>query len=310
MSNVFDGILLIDKPKGLTSHDVVGKVRKILNIKKVGHAGTLDPLATGLMIVLVGRATRLSDYLLNQEKSYEVIVQLGLETDTLDAEGSVTHNYVGEYPDEDTVKNIVNTFKGEFEFPVPDYSAVKVKGKKLYEYARAGIEVPQVKKLMNFESVEFLSYENHQVRAKIKCSKGSFIRTWASELGKKLGVGGHVLGLRRTQSGDFNVVDSLTIEKLAELNFRDGLVFPTLNGVLSLSNAMRHIPQIKLNQFEQKLMLDGQVPERINKGLGFKAPILGLLGVNGDLFAILERSNSDHWKVGCVLGLTNAPKTQ
>ncbi len=305
----FEGLLLVDKPTGCTSHDVVARIRKLLNTKKVGHAGTLDPLATGLMIVLVGRATRLSDYLLNGDKTYEVEVQLGVETDTLDADGKEVARWLGDIPNFETIQQAVLSTRGELELQVPDYSAAKVKGKKLYEYAREGHEVPKILKKMSFDEVSWISSpsslnngDGARFTAKIRCSKGSFIRTWAQEVGRRLGVGGHVLSLRRTESSPYSIHNAVKLGDLEEVGSLKGL--SNLSAV-PLEKSLNHYPQVNLNSFEEKLMLSGQIPETLFKQFKDSPPHIRVLGSEERLLAILQSDERGSLKIGCVLGIPN-----
>lgn len=210
------GILLIDKPSGWTSHDVVAKVRRVLGTKKVGHAGTLDPMATGVLVILVGKATKLSDSLLNEEKAYTAEVLLGQGTDTGDAEGQVVvERPVPELTDMADLVTAIEPLLGTREQMVPAYSAVKVGGKKLYESARKGqAMVERPVKMITIESmaVEFESATKLQMR--VICSKGTYIRVLAEELAANLGTVGHLTALRRTRSGQFAVEDCVALEEL------------------------------------------------------------------------------------------------
>lgn len=209
------GLLLIDKASGMSSHDVVARVRRILGTKTVGHCGTLDPMASGLMILLVNEATKLSNYILEQDKEYVAKAQLGIVTDTLDTTGEILEKK----PVDVSVANIekaADSLKGRFEWLVPMYSAAKVDGKKLYEYAREGKTVEVPKKEMCFHDVEVKGVGNDWVEARIRCSKGSFIRSWVHELGAKLGTGAAMSALRRTISEPYSLKNALTLEQLEQ----------------------------------------------------------------------------------------------
>jgi tRNA pseudouridine55 synthase len=211
----WDGLLLIDKPADITSHDVVHRVRQALRQKSVGHTGTLDPMATGLMILVLGEATKLSDYLMAADKAYWLKVRLGVTTDTLDRTGQVLR----EAPCNLTpaqVREGALALQGKFQWPVPLFSAAKIEGKKLYEYGRQGREVELPVKRMDFWGVEVEETSALGARLSLQCSKGSFIRTWASQLGEKLGVGGILEELRRLRVGAWRVEQALPLEAVGD----------------------------------------------------------------------------------------------
>lgn len=263
MNSNLHGLIIVDKPSGCTSHDIVFKARKILKTKKVGHAGTLDPLASGVLVLLVGQATKLSDYLLAGDKGYEVEVLLGQETDTLDTDGVVTKERKVEKTELE-IKEMAASLSGELELKIPDYSAVKVKGKKLYEYAREGKEVPVIKRTSRFYDLEVLGVHFTEggkatCKARLKCSKGAFIRSWAYELGARLGVGGCVKGLRRVWSSPFDVSQSIPLEALEQQEWREKLI--------PMKKALPHLSQITPNLYEEKLWLNGQVARALETRL-------------------------------------------
>lgn len=212
-----DGIIIVNKHKGCTSHDIVYKVKKICN-EKVGHTGTLDPMATGVLPLLIGKGTLCSKYLINHDKIYKATIQLGIETDTLDADGNVidTKEVSSEILNEEHIKKILNTFLGKQEQVPPIYSAIKVNGKKLYQYAREGksIEVqPRNIEIYNIKLLE-VNQENKQIKYEIHCSKGTYIRSLCNDISKKLGTIGHMLELQRIQVGEFNILNSVTLEQI------------------------------------------------------------------------------------------------
>ena len=212
-----NGIIVINKHKGCTSHDIVYKVKKICN-EKVGHTGTLDPMATGVLPLLIGKGTLCSKYLIKHDKIYRATIQLGIETDTLDAEGIVvdTKEVRGEILKEEYIKNILNTFLGKQEQVPPMYSAIKINGKKLYQYAREGktIEVqPRNIEIYNIKLLE-VNKENKQIKFEVHCSKGTYIRSLCSDISKKLGTIGHMIELQRVQVGEFNISNSVTLEQI------------------------------------------------------------------------------------------------
>ena len=212
-----NGIIVINKHKGSTSQDIVYKVKKICN-EKVGHTGTLDPMATGVLPLLIGKGTLCSKYLINHDKIYRATIQLGIETDTLDAEGTIvdTKEVSGEMLNEEYIINILDTFLGKQEQVPPMYSAIKVNGKKLYQYAREGktIEVqPRNIEIYNIKLLE-VNKENKQIKFEVHCSKGTYIRSLCSDISKKLGTIGHMIELQRVQVGEFNISNSVTLEQI------------------------------------------------------------------------------------------------
>lgn len=210
----FHGLLLIDKDSGMSSHDVVAQVRKIMKTKEVGHCGTLDPLASGLMVVLLNEATKLSHYLLEKNKAYEVSLRFGLTTDTLDITGQKLTETNVDLTQEEIVQAALS-LQGEFQWSVPRYSAMKVNGQKLHEMARANEHFEAPKKLMKFWGVESIKIgEKNEAHFRIHCSKGSFIRTWVSQLGELLGCGATMIGLRRTISEPYLLQNSVTLQEL------------------------------------------------------------------------------------------------
>lgn len=213
-----EGVLLVDKPQGITSHDVVSKMRKVFRIKKVGHAGTLDPMATGLLLIMIGKATKISQYLMSNDKEYTGTVRLGIETDSQDAEGEV----VAEKPVPELTKEAVlaemKTFMGDQYQTPPMFSAKKVNGQKLYKLARQGKTVEREARVIHISKYDMLDFNLPHVSFVARCSKGAYIRTLAHDLGNKLGCGGHLCELRRTVVGKFSIEDANTIEELQEMS--------------------------------------------------------------------------------------------
>ncbi|MFL6201063.1 MAG: tRNA pseudouridine(55) synthase TruB [Thermoanaerobaculia bacterium] len=216
-----DGLLLIDKEPGLTSHDVVQRVRRLLKQKKIGHCGTLDPDATGLLLLTLGSATRLTRFLIRAPKVYEGVVQLGAATDTYDASGQVTSQASPEAVAAltlETVAEAMKRFEGTIEQKPPPYSAKKVQGVKYYELARKGEEVPdESKEVTVYELSPLGDLENGRLRFRLACSSGTYARGLAHDLGAALGVGGHLAELRRTKIGGFQVEEAATFRRLEEI---------------------------------------------------------------------------------------------
>jgi tRNA pseudouridine55 synthase len=210
-----DGILLIDKNEGETSFDVVKRLRKALGLKKVGHAGTLDPFATGLLIALLGQGTKLSSHLMAGDKRYLASIRLGTETDTLDPTGHVVRTKpVPNLKPEDIEKKML-TFVGEIQQTVPAFSAVNIKGKRAYKWAREGMKLDLPKKVVMIRSVETISIEMPVVTIEVVCSGGTYIRSLAADIGNRLGTVAHLSSLRRLSSGPFHVNDSINSKEIS-----------------------------------------------------------------------------------------------
>ncbi|MDP8261390.1 MAG: tRNA pseudouridine(55) synthase TruB [Candidatus Kappaea frigidicola] len=213
-----NGVLLIDKPQDITSHDVVALVRKRFKIKKVGHAGTLDPAATGLLVLLLGQATKKSNTFLNAAKAYHVECRLGIATDTDDREGKEIENHpldkLAAELSKEKISKTIKTFQGEILQAVPRYSAVKINGKKLYELARQGKEFALPERLVNIYNIDIEKIELPYVVMAVKCSKGTYIRSLCRDIGKKLNCGGCVWQLRRTMSEPFDIKRAIKLDQL------------------------------------------------------------------------------------------------
>jgi len=215
----YEGILLIDKDAGCTSHDVVDKVRRCLKMKSVGHAGTLDPLATGLLVVLVGRATKVSQYLMSLDKVYSGEYALGVETDSQDSDGEVISELpVPESVNAEYLRLHMAQFLGDQYQTPPMFSAKKINGVPLYKLARQGKEVPREPRFINISRFDLDGWESPRAKFTLACSKGTYVRTVCHDLGKRIGCGAHMTALRRISSDKFNVANSVTIEELSKMN--------------------------------------------------------------------------------------------
>ena len=244
-----NGLLLIDKKAGLTSHDVVSRVRRILNTREVGHSGTLDPLATGLMVLLIGEATKLSSYVTEGDKAYCVNVRLGVTTDTLDITGKVlTEKQV--LVSDSEINDAALTLAGEFDLQIPMFSAKKVDGKKLYELARKGVVIEQPRKMMKFWNVTLAG----PLQFHLQCSKGSFIRSWVQMLGEKLGSGATMSGLVRTASHKYSLEDAVTLEKLGTMT-----ALEISNCMIPMDQALKGVKSIRIKGQDAVLMKNGQI---------------------------------------------------
>ncbi len=212
-----EGVLLVDKPRGLTSHDVVYRLRRKLQLKKIGHAGTLDPMATGLLIMLVGKATRISQYLMSVDKVYEGEATLGVVTDSSDAEGEVMETRPVPELAEAAVRAAMQTFLGDqYQIP-PMHSAIKIGGVPLYKLARRGEEVEREPRFIRVAAFDLLAFTPPRLTFRLACSKGTYVRTVAADLGQKLGCGAHLSALRRTGSGKFTIGQCLPLDQIEAL---------------------------------------------------------------------------------------------
>lgn len=213
-----DGILVVDKPKGMTSHDVVDFIRRRFKIGKVGHAGTLDPMAEGVLIVLLGKATKLSNKFMGEDKEYEATLRLGSTTDTQDAWGKVLTKSEPTDIGRDQLDKAFQKFLGEIEQTPPMVSAIRYQGKRLYKLARKGKVVPRKSRKIMIKKLEIISYNPPDVTFRVACSKGTYIRTLCEEIGNALGVGGHQAALRRTLSGGFSIKEAVGFEDVRNLS--------------------------------------------------------------------------------------------
>lgn len=209
-----DGIILVNKPAGMTSHDVVNKLRKILKTKKVGHCGTLDPDATGVLVVCVNKATKVLQFLTSESKEYIATLSLGTSTDTYDASGTVLETKTYQPIDDQQIIACINSFLGEQTQKPPMYAAIKVNGKKLYEYARAGQSVEIPTRTVTINEIEVLDIKDNLIKFKVGCSKGTYIRSLCFDIAASLDYPGHMLNLIRTKSGNFALENCYTLEQI------------------------------------------------------------------------------------------------
>ncbi len=216
-----DGILVIDKPSGVTSHDIVDVIRKKLKIKKVGHSGTLDPVATGVLVLLVGRATKLFSKFVHFDKEYEATLRLGVVTSTGDSQGTVVCEKEISHIKEEDVRAAFSQFIGERQQVPPMVSAIKHQGKRLYELARRGIEVDRKARTIKIYDLKITAMNLPEVDFYVKCSKGTYIRRLGEEIGEELGVGGTISRIRRISLGPFHIGEAVKIEEANESHLRD-----------------------------------------------------------------------------------------
>lgn len=248
-----NGLLIFDKPKDLTSHDMVYQVRKKTNIKRVGHTGTLDPMATGVLVMCIGKATKVSDYILAADKEYIAKIKLGILTDTLDITGNVLKNDDVLF-NKFKIKECLENFLGIQEQTPPKYSAIKIKGKKLYEYAREGQDINIPKRKIIIHSIDLLDFNNKdEITIKVLVSKGTYIRSLANDIGNYLGTYGTLTNLRRTRSGDFKIQDALTLADFKNLNAKQ-----INQKLLPIDEALKHLQKIDVNPNFYDNIINGQ----------------------------------------------------
>jgi tRNA pseudouridine55 synthase len=264
-----EGVLLIDKPSGMTSHDVVDAVRRALGTRKVGHAGTLDPMATGLLVLGVGRATRLLRFLGDLPKTYEGVMRLGVETDTLDAEGEVVRTSEVDVTRDDVAAAMAE-LTGESSQRPPAYSAVKVAGRRLYEAARAGEVIEADPRPIRVDAFELLAIEGAEAGFRVVCSGGTYVRVLAADVGARLGCGAHLTRLRRTSIGTLRVADATSPDSPGE--------------PLPLETAVSHLPHLALDEHETDAAIHGRVlaPAAIEGPYAVTGPDGRLIGIYRD----------------------------
>lgn len=246
IKNAISGVLVVDKPVGMTSHDVVQVIRNGTGLRRAGHTGTLDPRASGVLVILVGPAVRLSEYVSASDKRYQAIIRLGGTTDTFDAEGKVTPSKDPLNITEAQFEEALKSFVGEIEQTPPPYSAVKVRGRKAYEMARQGEEVNLEPRKITVHHLEVLEWTPPEVVIDVHCSSGTYVRSLANDLGEKLGCGAYLVGLRRTKSGRFTLRDSVPLRKLQEA-FAAGNWYQYL---IPAAEALGDWPAVELNPDE------------------------------------------------------------
>lgn len=289
IKNAISGVLVVDKPVGLTSHDVVQIVRKGTNIRRAGHTGTLDPRASGVLVILIGPAVRLSEYVSASDKRYQAVVRLGATTDTYDAEGRVTSSAPVTVT-EDQFENALQQFIGEIEQVPPPYSAVKVKGRKAYEMAREGEEVELQPRKIKVYNLELLEWAPPEAVIDVYCSSGTYVRSLAHDLGEVLGCGAHLVGLRRTKSGRFTLRDAVPLRKLREA-FELGTWYQYL---IPAADALSDWPALELTHEQVEAVrhghrVPGEPPENNTWARG--------VSEQGELVALLEWvPESNEWQ--------------
>jgi tRNA pseudouridine55 synthase len=289
IKNVVSGVLVVDKPVGLTSHDVVQIIRRGTNIRRAGHTGTLDPRASGVLVVLIGPAVRLSEYVSASDKRYQATIRLGSSTDTFDAEGRITSSASVDSITEEQFEEILEQYVGEIEQVPPPYSAIKIGGRKAYEMAREGEEVNLEPRVIQVYSLELLEWDPPEAVVDVFCSSGTYVRSLANDLGNALGVGAHLVGLRRTKSGRFTLRDAVPLRRLQEA-FVAGDWYKYL---IPAAEALADWPMVELDGDQVELVRHGH---RVQADSGSKGWARGV-SEQGDLVALLEvDEESNEWQ--------------
>lgn len=250
-----NGILIVDKPQGMTSHAVVGRVRRLFGLRKVGHAGTLDPLATGVLVVALGQATRILQYLMEENKTYRASLLLGKVTDTQDSEGEVIATHETSHLGSDEISAACMSMVGSIDQIPPMYSALKKNGVPLYKLARQGVEIARVARRVEIFSLEQLIVQSPSVTFDVSCSKGTYVRTLCHDIGAKLGCGANLTALRRLQSAPFTESDAFTLEEIEEAAPEDRHRF-----LLSIGEALREYPSLVVSDEGVKRLSYGIPP--------------------------------------------------
>ncbi|MEJ5224321.1 MAG: tRNA pseudouridine(55) synthase TruB [Anaerolineales bacterium] len=282
IKNAISGILVVDKPVNMTSHDVVQAIRNGTGIKRAGHTGTLDPRASGVLVILIGPAVRLSEYISASDKRYQAIIRLGATTDTYDAEGRFTRQQSAPVNvTEEQFEAVLKTFVGRIEQTPPPYSAVKVQGRKAYEMARKGEEVELEPRIIDVYHLEVLEWAPPEVVVDVHCSSGTYVRSLANDLGEKLGCGAYLVGLRRTKSGRFSLRDAVPLRKLQEA-FRAGNWYQYL---IPAAEGLADWPEIELTPDQVDAIRHGH---RIPAAEDAVPGMVRGVSMAGELVALLE----------------------
>lgn len=274
-----NGVLVVDKPKGPTSSDVVQIVRRALKVKKAGHTGTLDPMATGVLPLCLGDATRIAQVLTDGNKAYDATLKLGVTTDTLDAEGAVLQTRAVPVLTRERLEQVFATFRGALMQTPPMYSAIKKDGKRLYELARAGEEVEREARAVTVFSLTLNDFTSDELKLSVACSKGFFVRTLAADIGEALGCGAHLTALRRTQSGPFAIARAIPLQEIVEKGAE-----AVAGKLASLEESLAFLPEVKTTEAEADRVKHGGVVEVARPD----EAMVRVTGPTGEVLALAE----------------------
>jgi len=301
MQPELNGILLVDKPAGISSAKVVARIKKIFGARKVGHAGTLDPFATGILVCCVNRATKLARFLLHNNKKYEAVMHLGIETDTQDSTGIVISTCDDVLFSEIKIRSVFNQFEGSIEQIPPIYSALKWKGTPLYKLARRGKPFQKAARRITIFNIEILEIHLPLIHFSISCSAGTYIRTLCSDIGKFLGCGGHLKELRRIQSGGFLITEAVKLSELENFALSEKIS----DRIISMSNALQDMPEhIADKGLAEKIMHGNIITKKDLRPVHIDIPegFIKIVTINNDLIAVLKDiKDSNRYGYCCVL---------
>ena len=276
-----NGIIIIDKDKGITSRDVVNIASKKLNTKKIGHTGTLDPIATGVLVLCIGKATKISELITSYDKTYLATIKLGIETDTLDITGVTIKEQEPPLLTEKKILEVLDSFLGVAEQEVPSYSAVKIKGKKLYEYARNNIEIELPKRKIEVYNIKLIDYKNNLITFQVKVSKGTYIRSLIKDICLKLKTIGTMSDLRRLTQGDFLIEQAIKIEELDDKT-----------KLISINEALKEIQFEEVFGEKEAAIKNGKIMEK-----DFSGDLIKYLNQSGEVIAIYKTYLKDKTKI-------------
>lgn len=276
-----NGIIIIDKEKGVTSRDVVNIASKKLNTKKIGHTGTLDPIATGVLVLCIGKATKISELITSYDKTYLATIKLGIETNTLDITGETIKEQEAPLLTEKKISEVLDSFLGVTEQEVPSYSAVKIKGKKLYEYARNNIEIELPKRKIEVYNIKLIDYKNNLITFQVKVSKGTYIRSLIKDICLKLKTIGTMSDLRRLTQGDFLIEQAIKIEELDDKT-----------KLISINEALKEIQFEEVFGEKEAAIKNGKIMEK-----DFSGDLIKYLNQSGEVIAIYKTYLKDKTKI-------------
>ena len=280
-----NGIVIVDKPQGWTSQDVTARLRRVFSTRRIGHGGTLDPMATGVLPVFVGRATRAVEFFEHAEKTYETVLRFGVKTDTQDITGTVLEERPVELT-EQQVLDVLPAFRGEILQVPPMYSALKVNGQKLYDLARKGKEVERQPRPITIHELELLGFDGREVKLRVRCSKGTYIRTLCEDIGQALGCLGCMAALRRTQAGEYTIAQSVPLQNLLEAEHPEEYL-------LGMDSPFRNYPAVTLTENQEKRCRNGnpftlRVPDGTYRAYGKDGTFLMLARVENGVMETVK----------------------